>query len=212
MSDSDVITLRNLSNAPYRVFFCSYDQGLFVEKGNSAPASARTTLHYVTLHPSSCLGFNLQHQRLEDSLLSVVKLWFSWCLLLFIYFFYFCLSWMDGFLIDFLCWEAGWEDGTSSCSGCLGVLARLPLMPAQPSGHAPLRATVGGWWAFGGSAREATDASNDLAWWESKGLGARIVSKSKEFFLRYVAHQDQGEENWWKKGGQNRRLFCVWSF
>lgn len=83
------------------------------------------------------------------------------------------------------CREAGWEDGTSSCSGCLGVLgvlARLPSRLAQPSGHALLWATAGGWLGCRGWAREATDALNDLAWWDSGGLGARLASKSKQFF------------------------------
>lgn len=82
-------------------------------------------------------------------------------------------------------WEAEWEDGTSSCSGCLGVLgvlARLPSRLAQPSGHALLWAAAGGWWGCRGWAREATDALNDLAWWDSKGLGARLASKTKQFF------------------------------
>lgn len=106
-----------------------------------------------------------------------------------LFFFLFPYRAWDWFIIDFLfwlfCWEAGWEDGASSCSGCLGVLgvlARLPSRLAQPSGHALLWAAAGGWWGCRGWAREATDALNDLAWWDGEGLGARLASETKQFF------------------------------
>lgn len=123
----------------------------------------------------------------ENSFLKQRFPWLSFFFLFFPFFWFVFLfpdSAWDWFIIDFHCYdcccEAGWKDGTSSWSGCLGVLgvlARLPSWLARSGGHALLLVAAGGWWGFRGWAREATDAWNDLAWWNCRGLGARLMSK-----------------------------------
>lgn len=153
----------------------------------TAPANGVAALHYIhTLQvgPGNFFFLDSWRKCIAFSFQTAISLTES--LLFFFLFPYWAWDW---FIIDFLfwlfCWEAGWEDGASSCSGCLGVLgvlARLPSRLAQPSGHALLWAAAGGWWGCRGWAREATDALNDLAWWDGEGLGARLASETKQFF------------------------------
>lgn len=59
-----------------------------------------------------------------------------------------------------------------------------PTCPSGRTSQVGMRcygSVIGGWWGYGGCARQATDVLNDLAWWDGEGLWARLANESNSF-------------------------------